>query len=409
MRGAARVIWMAWAGLVGCIGLQACDAPFQPFEETGRMSVFGALDAAADTQWIRVTSIRRTVLTSLDQLAMTVTLERVGTGRTVELRDSIVKFETGGTFTPEAEWSTHNFWTTEPIESGATYLVTVTGADRPTAAITVPIPEDYSVTIAYNRTPGTYATVQIENVEHLGLLVGRLHYDPDCVVQMGLTLPYLNIPSVDRTSTSPGVHQALVYPSTAVPLPCPVVKRDVFIVASGSPWPEGLQNATSALGVPNAPSNVENGFGFLAGVRTKSIPWQPCALEPRSGPCALTYDSTSVTLQGRVRDRLTGRPLPGAALYLTEIIPGSSPPTRLRGSTDAQGSFELGAVEPGVSHVFRVGHSAHCWENGLAPLVFLDQIDTLPPYAPAERVAVEEVVLERNPDPGCANYHYPLE
>jgi len=47
------------------------------------MSVFGALDASADTQWIRVTPLRHTVLASPDPLGSTVTLERAGTGKTV--------------------------------------------------------------------------------------------------------------------------------------------------------------------------------------------------------------------------------------------------------------------------------------------------------------------------------------
>ena len=411
MKGVARATWM-WPAILAWLGLQACDAPFEPFEKTGRMSVFGALDATADTQWIRVTPIRQTVLMSPDQIAMTVTLERMGTGRTVALRDSIVRFETGTPSTPEAEWFTHNFWTTEPIESGATYVVTVTGADRSTASMTVAIPEDFTVIVGYSPTPGIRPTLRTEGAEHLGVVLGHLYFAPDCVVRTGIREYYLSLPSVVPPPVSPAVYELLAPPTSTRDeefYPCPVVHREIFVAASGSPWPKGLQNATSALGVPYAPSNVGNGIGFVAGVRTRSFQREPCNLEPRTGPCLLTYDSKSVTLQGTVRDRLTGTLLPGATLRLTEIIPGSSPPTSLRGTTDAQGSFELGAVEPGVSHVFRVGHNAHCWGNGLAPLVFLDQIDTLPAYAPAERVAVEDVVLQRNPDPGCANYVYPLE
>jgi len=185
--------------------------------------------------------------------------------------------------------------------------------------------------------------------------------------------------------------------------PCPVVTRNIFVVASGSPWPKGLKNATSALGPVDARSDVENGVGFLAGVLTKSIPWEPCTVEPNVRRCALTYDSTSVTLQGRIWDALSGQPLDSAQIYLTEILPDSSPPTKLRAWTDSLGSFEFGAVEAGARHVFRVSHGAACYYHG--PPVWLDQVDTLPAYAPAEHATVDDVVLQRNPD--CSGYVYP--
>jgi len=397
MRDVVRTIWMGPA-LLACLGLQACDASFEPFQEPGRMSVFGALDASADTQWIRVTPVRQTIVTTPGPIAATVTLARAGTGTTVELRDSIVKstFQTG--VGREATWYTHNFWTTEPIEPGATYTVTVTGADRVTATSTVPIPEDYSVVVAYDRTRRAAASVRVQDVAYLGLVLGRLYFAPDCVAETG-TSPYLSVPTADPQPVSQGVYEIpYVYPfiPTNPSFPCAVVERDIFVVGSGSPWPEGLRNATSALGVLDAPSDVDDGVGFLGGVLTKSIPWEPCTLEPSTGPCLLTYDSSSVTLQGRVRDGLTGDPLPGAEIHLTEIIPDSSPPTKLRASTDSLGSFELGAVEPGMSHVYRVSHPATCDFGG--PPVWLDHIDTLPSYAPAEHATVRDVVLQRNPD-----------
>lgn len=398
------------SALLACIGVQACHTSFEPFQKPGRLSVFGALDASADTQWIRVTPIRQTVLTSPGPIAATVTLERVGTGRTVELRDSIVEtqFETG--VAQQGTWFTHNFWTTEPIEPGATYTLTVTGADRVTANSTVPIPADYSVVVGYSQYPGAPAYVRVEKVPYLGLVLGRIYFAPDCVAQKG-TPPYVSTRSPIPPPASPGVYQVLdVYPFST-PLVeasylCPVVERNIFVVASGSPWPEVLRNVPSALGALDAPSDIENGIGFLGGVLTKSIPWEPCYLESRSGPCLLTYDSTSVTLQGRVRDALTGVPVPGAEIHLTEIVPGSSQPTKLRGSTDSLGFFRFGAVEAGVSHVFRVSHSQTCSPMGGGPLLFLDHIDTLPAYAPAEQVTLDDVVLQRNL-PICEGFVYP--
>jgi len=401
-----RAIWMGPALLV-CFGLQACDAAFDPFQEPARMSVYGALDASADTQWIRVTPARHTLLTSPDPLGSTVTLERVGTGTTVQLRDSIVAFTTIGGLYPEAMWYTHNYWTTEPIEPGATYTVTVTGTDRATATVTdLPIPRDYSVVFTYPF--GARASVRVDSVPYLGLFLYRLYFDPDCAAQEGLPDPmvfHANIPP----PVSPGVYEIdgdHFPPGPSLPPPCPIIKRDFLFVASGSPWPKGLQYVPSALGVLSTASDVENGVGFLGGVLTKSIQPVGCTLEADThDPCVLTYDSTSVTLKGSVQDALTGDPLRGSQIHLTEILPDSSPPTKLRGSTNDQGSFEFGAVEAGVRHVYRVSHPAICnhfVSDHYAP-IFLDHVDTLPAYAPAEHATADDVALQRNPD--CDGYY----
>lgn len=96
----------------------ACDTPFEPIAEGDvRFPVFGYLDASADTQWIRVMPIRPLATTSPDSFGITVTLEDLGTGRVIPLRDSLFPFThhadadvgSAGTYV-------HDFWTTETIE-----------------------------------------------------------------------------------------------------------------------------------------------------------------------------------------------------------------------------------------------------------------------------------------------------
>jgi len=71
----------------------ACDDPFLPLAESEvQLSVFGYLDAAADTQWVRVMPIRPLALTSPDSFGIIVTLENLGSGQTVELRDSLFTY-----------------------------------------------------------------------------------------------------------------------------------------------------------------------------------------------------------------------------------------------------------------------------------------------------------------------------
>jgi hypothetical protein len=98
----------------------ACDESFDPTAPSDfAFSVFGYLDASADTQWIRVMPIRPLKVTSRDALGATVTLEHLGTGRIIELRDSLFRFSSSSD--PDIGAYVHNFWTAEAIEPGAAY------------------------------------------------------------------------------------------------------------------------------------------------------------------------------------------------------------------------------------------------------------------------------------------------
>jgi hypothetical protein len=81
-------------------------------------------------------------------------------------------------------------------------------------------------------------------------------------------------------------------------------------------------------------------------------------------------------------------------LRLTEILPDGSE-TKYRGVTDNQGSFELGALMPGVSYVFHLSNPVRCGFE-TSPLAFLDRVDTIPGNGDGER-ATANAVLERNP------------
>ncbi|HWV58047.1 MAG TPA: hypothetical protein VNZ57_11410 [Longimicrobiales bacterium] len=73
------------------IPLAACDATFQPLEDEERaFSIYdGYLNPAANIQWIRVMLWRKTVFTSPGPDGVTVSLVELGSGRTLEVRDSV--------------------------------------------------------------------------------------------------------------------------------------------------------------------------------------------------------------------------------------------------------------------------------------------------------------------------------
>ena len=71
-----------------------CEEPFEPFQESpdGAFSMFGYLNVKADTQWVRVMPVRQNLFLQPEPIDAVVTLEHLGTGRVVTLRDSLFSF-----------------------------------------------------------------------------------------------------------------------------------------------------------------------------------------------------------------------------------------------------------------------------------------------------------------------------
>jgi hypothetical protein len=86
----SAVVATSWALLICSVA--GCDDSFQPLEIHDRnFSMYGVLEVGADTQWIRVMPVRDSAFTSPGPLDATVTMENLETGRTVELRDSLIR------------------------------------------------------------------------------------------------------------------------------------------------------------------------------------------------------------------------------------------------------------------------------------------------------------------------------
>jgi hypothetical protein len=74
------------------------------------------------------------------------------------------------------------------------------------------------------------------------------------------------------------------------------------------------------------PSNVEQGFGFVGGVGTRTIPFHRCgvlaASADRESPCTIRYNSQSASISGRVIREPCGTPYELADIRLTERFAG---------------------------------------------------------------------------------------
>jgi len=347
------------SALAACLGVAvaaaACDESFEPTASSDfAFSVFGYLDASADTQWIRVMPIRSLRTTSPDPLAATVTLEHLGTGRIIQLEDSVFAFSSAsdwdGTFGGVGVVYVHNFWTAEAIEPGAAYRFSVRREGEEPAEAVVEIPHDYAVEVAISQTLGGEGDeLRITGVKHLPFLTQDAYYFDDCGSDRRRF--QWEGRSADDETYLITIQKQSVPSRTGCGVPW-VANRELWIVGSEAAWPGGGYSP-NALGDSALTSNVSNAVGFLGGVLTKIIPYEDCTFQSEGAPipptCRLRYGSETAAVIGTVREPRCVGPLDSVVVQLTEM---NREPARIRTVlSNGAGEFVIGALEPGIPHL----------------------------------------------------------
>jgi hypothetical protein len=333
----------------------ACDESFEPRAPSDlAFSVFGYLDASADTQWIRVMPLRPLKLTPPDTVHATVTLEQLGTGRIIAFRDSLFKFSSYSDSAIGSEGTyVHNFWTRERIEPGAAYRFLATREGEEPAEAVVEIPRDFGVEVEIKQSsdwPWETDQLQITGLKHLPFLTAVAYFYDDCggsVSGEGYTGQ-----SADDGAYLIAITKPLVTPRTGCGAPL-VEKRELRIVGSEAEWPAGQGYSPGGLGESGRVSNVTNAVGFLGGVLTRVIPYEDCRFrsEGASDPryCRLRYGPETATVTGIVSEtRCRDGALDSVTVQLTEM--GREPPRIRTALSTRAGEFSIGALEPGIPH-----------------------------------------------------------
>jgi hypothetical protein len=339
-------------GLAAVTTLAGCEESFSPIQPSElQFSVYGYLDAAADTQWIRVTPIRPTLFTSPEPLGATVTLERVGSGRVVELRDSVFDYSQRDPEIGSDGVYAHNYWTAEPIETGAAYRFSARRGDALASETVVQIPADYDLEVwlaQEQATRGDY--VRIVGLKYVAFVGTTTRFHDRCG-------PGTEDTSFPVDSVDGDVHTVTITRAFRVRGGCgaPEVERqEVQVVGSGAPWPSDRALGVGEEVVTGPPSGLSNSVGFLAGVLTKRVPYEDCELDPPVvDHCRLVYDASAATLAGTIRDARCGdAPVPGATVRLREL---SVVPARIRTArTDPSGAFQIGALGAGSRYALSI-------------------------------------------------------
>jgi hypothetical protein len=273
----------------------SCDQTFEPFQDNDRysFSIFGYLDASADTQWVRIMPVRDSYFLSSETLDVTVTLEHVGSGgEIVVMNDSLFYYGQGA-----YAW---NFWTTMNVEPEQTYLLKAEDPDGNISSVHVSLPEDF---------PDPYIEVDLEDQEEILVVTGvqnlaDVHSNHELYHHFSdLTTVFSFNHHQDSLSltTQQGVHTVLLNPSEAREYletyieqnPYTLQQREVFVASAGPEWHFFPDLSEEIISLPDGISNVENGVGYVVGIVSKRIPWEMLCFtgeiddfgQPIANPC----------------------------------------------------------------------------------------------------------------------------
>lgn len=262
--------------------LNACDETFEPLQENDRyfFSIYGFLDASADTQWVRIIPLREG-LNQLPELDGTVTLENLETGETSVMNDSLFQYQGGN-----QAW---NFWSTMNLSPEGTYRLSAVNGEGQESSVVVEMPPDFPTPKVFENTNTQFGvdTVLIEGVENLAdvrtIWSVSDNFSPTNRV---FNYPHLQ----DTVDTNPGFHELEINTMRDIERIARIYHPDfdeaitfftpqraqVWVASAGPGWlffPEIDENiVTLADGI----SNVENGTGYLIGIVSKTVPLESC-------------------------------------------------------------------------------------------------------------------------------------
>lgn len=266
-----------------------CDQTFEPLQENNKyhFSIYGTLDAAADTQWIRIGVPRGNINDTPDPTGITVTLEHVETGQSAVMQDTLF-----------ASKDLLNYWTTMPLENEHAYRIKAERGDGKSSHVIVYVPKELPTPLVWiNNNPPGYMIYIDDSVEHIADLQTKWYVliSPQTErVKRVYTFNYRN--TLKHTGAFGGAYFTLVRDSeerrfiteSNAGAEVAVLHRQFFVAAGGPEWDENIPSIDDlTYFLDGTASNVENGLGYVVGTDSKLVPYFTCQTPDSSNviPC----------------------------------------------------------------------------------------------------------------------------
>lgn len=275
--------------LCAFILVASCDQTFEPLQENDKyhFSIYGTLDAAADTQWVRIGVPRGNINEIPDPTGITVTLEDVETGQKAVMKDSL--FDSGDLL---------NYWTTMSLENEHSYRIHAERDDGKSSVVTVTIPKEIPVPLVINNDvpPFGYNIYIDGSVEHIADLQSKWYVllSPQTErIKRVYTFTHRN--SIIQVPTYGGAWYAFANTTEArehitknTNGEFTVLHQQFFVAAGGPGWIDDISSIDDLeYFLDGTASNVENGLGYVVGIDSKWMPFKACVLPDSSNvtPC----------------------------------------------------------------------------------------------------------------------------
>jgi hypothetical protein len=272
-------MWLCLANLN--IIFISCNETFVPLQDRSEspFSMYGYLDASADTQWVRVIPVRQQLDTPAEIPEMSVTIENLETGDRAEMMDSLFQLRQG--------FNIINSWSTLDIQPNQTYQLQGELPNGLFSTASITTPEDFPQPNIDAFNSGCSGRLRISGVERLADVksVWRIRFyfggREDLRV---ITIPYRRqVLDLTDGDYSVGIDtnkelSTIADETLTTPDSLDVLSRKIFIASAGPDWDEDLLSLEQLeYALPLVNSNVENGVGYMIGIVSKTIDLTHCS------------------------------------------------------------------------------------------------------------------------------------
>ena len=259
-----------------------CESSLDVFTESDAYySLFGFIDASADTQWVRIEALQDSLQTGSSALDATLFSTHQSSGDRVIWNDSLFQYLNN--------FQAHNFWSIEPFLPGETYILEVIRSDGATSEATVIMPELFDEPL-FNVFPfslinlpvsGNVCARSFDTIIEVDILAAlEISYVIPTATGLKNTVQVSYINKVQKLETGAFAVrfewvqdlQRIAALDSEISLPelLQLEQVQLLVAAAGPGWPDNaLDDETVAL--PGAVTEVKNGFGYVGGVVSKRL------------------------------------------------------------------------------------------------------------------------------------------
>lgn len=253
----------------------ACNEPFQAVgdDEAYTFSIYGYLDASADTQWVRIEPARNQIESNDELPEMQVTLKHLESGITMVMNDSLI-LSPDGRHIPTV-------WSTMEIEPEQSYRLKAKRPDGAESHVTVTTPPDFPTPILMANKKSLSGDLLIKGVERV--------VDVQSIWKNLGRVPYRRFVKREVSSNNTytvsfliGRDLNILFEDPPPAITLSGVPRQIFIASGGPEWNEEISSMGDIVyNLPQSFSNVEGGVGYLIGIVSKTIPFKGCFNDER--------------------------------------------------------------------------------------------------------------------------------